>query len=73
MVTVADSDTSYIWIAYVQAIFDLNPQPANRQLQDILWANSEQFSIVEVLTNCVMHCRLYSVPLVIYITTDLVW
>ncbi|MBO9314264.1 MAG: hypothetical protein J7456_00595, partial [Chloroflexus sp.] len=43
MVTVADSDTSYIWIAYVQAIFDLNPQPANRQLQDILWANSEQF------------------------------
>jgi len=73
MVTVADSDVSYVWIAYVQAIFDLNPQPANRQLQDILWANSEQFSIVEVLTNCVMHCRLYSVPLVIYITTDLVW
>jgi|GEM_PF-1331228 hypothetical protein len=73
MVTVADSDVSYVWIAYVQAIFDLNRQLADRQLQDIIWANSEQFSIVEVLTNCVMHCRLYSVPLVIYITTDLVW
>ena len=73
MVTVAGSDASYVWIAYIRAIFDLNKQPADRGLPDIIWANSEQFSIVEVLTNCVMHCRLYSVPLVIYITTDLVW